>query len=278
MCDYASLNGIFDIPNNIPTDIKNENEILDGYKTPPSKYMAPSSKYIPFPSMNELSSGSSGLSYELSHGSIYGTPPGLTKMSPYRSPYRSPDRSPDRSQYRSPDSPSRNNDENRCKLNNFIDFYFKSINRLPLQLNIFKRILDTPIKDENSSIPYVDMLINWLNQLLNDNGYNKKISNYIQNDFTKADNISYVPEYLCRTIYIFRKIDDDHDHCILEQITIDNGMNYYTLIKLLFNKGCVKEITPTFKKKDKESKYDSFIPPPPGMSTLSINDVRVQFT
>ena len=122
------------------------------------------------------------------------------------------------------------------------------------------------------------MLINWLNQLLNDNGYNKKISNYIQNDFTKADNISYVPEYLCRTIYIFRKIDDDHDHCILEQITIDNGMNYYTLIKLLFNKGCVKEITPTFKKKDKESKYDSFIPPPPGMSTLSINDVRVQFT
>ena len=264
--------------NNIPTDIKNENEILDGYKTPPSKYMAPSSKYIPFPSMNELSSGSSGLSYELSHGSIYGTPPGLTKMSPYRSPYRSPDRSPDRSQYRSPDSPSRNNDENRCKLNNFIDFYFKSINRLPLQLNIFKRILDTPIKDENSSIPYVDMLINWLNQLLNDNGYNKKISNYIQNDFTKADNISYVPEYLCRTIYIFRKIDDDHDHCILEQITIDNGMNYYTLIKLLFNKGCVKEITPTFKKKDKESKYDSFIPPPPGMSTLSINDVRVQFT
>ena len=96
MCDYASLNGIFDIPNNIPTDIKNENEILDGYKTPPSKYMAPSSKYIPFPSMNELSSGSSGLSYELSHGSIYGTPPGLTKMSPYRSPYRSPDRSPDR--------------------------------------------------------------------------------------------------------------------------------------------------------------------------------------
>ena len=263
MCDYTSSNGIFNIPFDIPSDIKNE--ISDGYKTPPP------SNYIPFPSMDEyeLSSGSSGLSYELSHGllsgSIYETPPGLTKMLSYRSPYRSPD------------SPSRNNDENRCKLNKYIDLNSKLIN-IPLQLNIFKSILDTPIKDENSSIPYVDMLINWLNQLLNDNGYNKKISNYIQNDFTKADNIYYVPEYLYRTIYIFRKIDDDHDHCILEQITIDNGMNYYTLIKLLFNKGCVKEITPTFKKKDKESKYDSFIPPPPGMSTLSINDVRVQFT
>jgi hypothetical protein len=273
MCDYTSsnkildsLNGILNIPYNIPSDINNENKILDGYKTPPSTYMEPSSKYIPFPSMNELSSGSSGLLSGLLSGSIYEmTPPGLTKMLPYRSPYRSPD------------SPSRNNDENRSDLNKLIDLYSKSINRPLLPLNIFKDILDTPIKDDkNSSIPYVDMLINWLNQLLNDNGYNKKISNYIQNNFTKADNISYVPKELCRTIYIFRKKDDDH--CILEQITIDNGMNYYTLIELLFNNGCVKEITPIFKKKDKESKFDSIIPPPLGMSTLSIYEVRVQFT
>ena len=73
-----------------------------------------------------------------------------------------------------------------------------------------------------------DMLNNWLNQLLNNNEYNKKISYYIQNNFTKSDNISYVPSYLYRDISIFRKIDECN--CKLITITINEGMDYDTLL------------------------------------------------
>ncbi len=258
MYDDTLLNGIFNIPSDIPSDIPDEIDEIDGYKTPPSEY-------LPFPYMGDLPKKPFRSPPELYPPGLF--PPGL--FPPGLSPpgLSLHGLSPPLRQPLSPPLSPQKNHLNRDYLITFINL--NDLHCIPYK-NLYD-ILTIPRCLKNT-----DMLNNWLNQILNNttDEYNKNISNWVKNNFTRSDITSYVPLYLCRDIHVFRKIDADN--CTLITITIDEKMNHETLLKLLLENGFVKHIdlSMTFKKK-KDSKY-LFLASEFGM-VQSIAEISVHF-